>query len=139
MYRYIDIYIYTYIYIYTSICIDIYLWKTELTENCNFRFLLQTENGSLFSLVGKRLTVIDVCCFSRSNLWALRWAISEHLLLLTTHICKDWKNWSLWAAPSLVPKLSNSEPWQRTVLEKLTQNPAKGGGPSRQQPTNYCL
>jgi hypothetical protein len=36
--------------------------------------LLQTkmENGTLFSLVGKRLTVIDDCCFSKhAHLWAV--------------------------------------------------------------------
>jgi hypothetical protein len=55
--------------------------KTILTENSYFHFLLQTENvngknvvyllqteiknGSLFSLVGKRSTVINDCCFSK--------------------------------------------------------------------------
>jgi hypothetical protein len=54
--------------------------KSELTEKGNFRLfdsngkrkrqtsfcLLQkeTESGTLFSLVGKRLTVIGACCFS---------------------------------------------------------------------------
>ncbi len=37
--------------------------KTEQTENSNFR--LFAANGSLFFLEGKRLTVIDDCCFSK--------------------------------------------------------------------------
>ncbi len=45
----IDIYIYIYtVYIYAAISIYIY-----------------TENVSLFSLVGKRYTVIDICYFSQ--------------------------------------------------------------------------
>jgi hypothetical protein len=52
----------------------IYIRKTELTENDNFHVFaadgkrkwqtlfcfVQTENGSLFSLVGKRSTVVDI-------------------------------------------------------------------------------
>jgi hypothetical protein len=58
--------------------------KTELMENGNFCLLvgngkrkrqtsiclLQTKNRSLFSLVSKRKTVIDDCCFSKiAHLW----------------------------------------------------------------------
>ncbi len=57
----------------------IYLWKTELTEKGNVLLyaanekwkrhisvcFLQMENRSLFSLVSKGSTVIDVCCFRK--------------------------------------------------------------------------
>jgi hypothetical protein len=66
-------------------------WKTELTENGNFRLLAangkrerqtsvllktETENGSFFSFFGKRSMVIDDCCFSKR-----------------AHVCTELMNW----------------------------------------------
>jgi hypothetical protein len=53
-----------------------YIQKMELMENATSVCLLQaeTENGSLFPLVGKQLTAIDVCCFHKC----------DHLCL---HVC----------------------------------------------------
>ncbi len=46
---------------------SIYIRKSEPAENRNFRLFAAKENGngSLFSLVGERQTVINDCCFSK--------------------------------------------------------------------------
>jgi hypothetical protein len=79
---YLCIYVqYIYIYADVSIYLHIYIHKMELAGNDNFHLfaangkrkqqtsvcllLTKTENLSLFSLIGKRLTVINDCCFSK--------------------------------------------------------------------------
>jgi hypothetical protein len=85
--QHINRYIYICIHAAVSICIPLCICKTELmetatrglfvakgkkrkTETANFHLFSANGKWNLFTLIGKQLTVIDVCCYSkRAHLW----------------------------------------------------------------------